>query len=291
MKPAPFAYRAPQSVDEALALLAEHGDEAKVLAGGQSLVPTMNFRLAQPAVLVDLNGVDDLAYLREVGGELRIGAMTRQRAVEVSDLVARRAPLVAETMPWIAHPQIRNRGTFGGALAHSDPAAELPAVTLTLGGRFRARGPGGERWIAAQEFFTGLFETALEPDELLVEIALPELPARTGWAFREISRRRGDYALVGVAAVVTVGRLGRVKDARLTFLSVGEGPVPAVKAQEGLRGQKPTVEAIAAAADVAATEDIEPSGDIHASEPYRRHLARILSVDVLTRASERARNR
>ncbi len=289
MKPAPFAYHAPDSVDEVLSLLAEHGDEAKVLAGGQSLVPTMNFRLAQPGVLIDLNRIPQLAYIEGVGSDLLIGAMTRQREVEKSDLVAERSPLVTETLPWIAHPQIRNRGTFGGALAHADPAAELPAVALTLGARFRARGPGGERWIDAGDYFTGLFETALEPDELLVEIALPELPARTGWAFREVSRRRGDYALVGVAAVVTLGRLGRLKEARITFLSVGEGPVAAVKAQEGLRKEKPTTEVIAAAAATAASEDIDPTGDIHASEAYRRHLARVLTVDVLTRASLRAR--
>ena len=186
MKPAPFEYHAPGSVDEVLALLAEHGDEAKVLAGGQSLVPTMNFRLAQPEVLIDLNRVAELDHLRVEGSELRIGAMTRQRTVERSALVAERAPLLTETLPWIAHPQIRNRGTFGGALAHADPAAELPAVTLALGARFRARRRGAERWIAAGGFFTGLFETALGPDELLVEVALPELGPRTGWAFREV---------------------------------------------------------------------------------------------------------
>ena len=291
MKPAPFAYHAPSSVDEVLSLLAEHGDDAKVLAGGQSLVPTMNFRLAQPEVLIDLNRVGELAYVRGDGPELRIGAMTRQRAVERSDLVAERAPLVHETMPWIAHPQIRNRGTFGGCLAHADPAAELPAVALALGARFRARSLRRERWIEADDFFVGLFETALEPDELLVEVALPELPRRTGWAFREVSRRRGDYALVGVAAVVTLNRRGRCDEARLCFLSVGEGPVMATGAAAALRKEKPTAEAVSAAAEIAATEDIDPTSDIHASEAYRRHLARVLAAEVLTTATERARSR
>lgn len=291
MKPAPFDYHAPSSVDEVLSLLAEHGDDAKVLAGGQSLVPTMNFRLAQPEVLIDLNRVDELAYVCGDGPELKIGAMTRQRAVERSDLVAERAPLVHETMPWIAHPQIRNRGTFGGTLAHADPAAELPAVSRALGARFRARSRRAERWIGADDFFVGLFETALEPDELLVEIALPELPRRSGWAFREVSRRRGDYALVGVAAVVTLDRRGRCEEARLCFLSVGEGPVKATQAAAALSREPPTAEAIRAAAEIAATEDIDPTSDIHASEAYRRHLARVLAAEVLTTASERARSR
>ena len=204
MKPAPFVYYAPRSLPEALALLAEHGD-AKPLAGGQSLIPAMNFRLAQPAALVDLNGVPELAFVREEaeGGELRLGALTRHRTLETHPLVRQRAPLLAETMPHVAHPQIRTRGTVGGSLAHADPAAELPAVMTTLGARFRVQGPAGERWVAAGEFFTGLFATVLEPGELVVEIAVPALAPRTGWAFDEVARRHGDYALVGAA---TLGR-------------------------------------------------------------------------------------
>src|SRR5881409_1583937 len=182
MKPARFDYFAPATLDEALALLAEHGADAKPLAGGQSLIPAMNFRLARPAALVDLNRIGELSYIRSErdgpdGGGTAIGAMTRQRAVERSDVVARAAPLLAEAMPSIAHPQIRNRGTVGGSIAHADPSAELPAVMLTLEARFRTRSCTGERSIAAGEFFKGMLETALRPDELLVEIALPPLPA------------------------------------------------------------------------------------------------------------------
>src|SRR5207249_8177333 len=174
------------------------------VAGGQSFIPAMNFRLARPAVLVDLNRIAALAYVRPESGGVAIGAMTRQRTVEQSEVVARAAPLLAEAMPSIAHPQIRNRGTVGGSLAHADPSAELPAVALALETRFRAKSVTGERWIPAGEFFKGMLETALEPGELLVEIAIPPLPARSGTAFLEMARRHGDYALVGVAAVVTL---------------------------------------------------------------------------------------
>ncbi|RMH20842.1 MAG: xanthine dehydrogenase family protein subunit M [Acidobacteria bacterium] len=287
MKPAPFQYHAPASVEEVLALLAEHGDEAKVLAGGQSLVPAMNFRLAQPSVLVDLGRIPELAYVREVDGGLAIGAMTRQRTVERSDLVAARAPLVAETLPHVAHPQIRNRGTFGGSIAHADPAAELPAVLLALAGSCRLRGPRGERVVAAADFFTGLFETALEPDELLLEVMLPPLPAGSGWAFCELARRHGDYALVGVAATLTLSE-GRVESARIAYLSVGEGPVLAPRAAAALAGRSPDEETIRAAAAAAAHHDVDPTGDIHASADYRRHLVEVLTRRALHRAARRA---
>lgn len=289
MKPAAFQYLGPATVEEALAILATHGDEAKPLAGGQSLIPSMNFRLAQPAVLVDLNDVTELFFLRDdPAGGLRIGAMTRQRTVERSGLVARRAPLLHETMPFIAHSQIRSRGTVGGSLAHADPAAELPAVMLALGVRFRARATDGERWIPADEFFTGLFDTALEPGELLVEIEIPPRPPRSGFAFREIARRHGDYALVGVAAAVTLDAGGRCDRARIALLSVGEGPVLAEGAAQTLQGETPGPESIAEAAETAAIRDIDPNGDIHASVAYRRQLARVLTRRALTEAFERA---
>jgi len=288
MKPAPFAYHRPATLDEALALLAEHGGEAKPLAGGQSLIPAMNFRLARPAVLVDLNRVAELGYVRAGRDGLQIGAMTRQRAVERSDAVRSAAPLLAEAMPFIAHPQIRNRGTVGGSLAHADPAAELPAVMLALEARFRARGPQGERWIPAGEFFTGILETALGPDELLLEVVVPKSPARTGYAFAELARRRGDYALVGVAARVTLDRRGRCQAARITLFSVGDGPVLAAAAAAMLDGQEPSLEAMRAAADAAAQRDIDPPSDIHASAAYRRRLAAVLTRRALARAVERA---
>jgi carbon-monoxide dehydrogenase medium subunit len=290
MKPAPFEYYAPTTVEEALAHLAEHGYAAKVLAGGQSLIPMMNFRLAQPSVIVDLNSVSELFYIRpDEDGGLRLGAMTRQGEVERDPLVAERAPLVHETMPLVAYPQIRSRGTFGGSIAHADPAAELVALSMALNGRFLLRSQAGERWVPADEFFVGLFATVLEPDELLVEVALPELPTRSGGAFREITRRHHDFCMAGVAAVVTLeDDSDRCKQARLVFLGVGDGPVDARQAAEMLIGQVPTAEAIRAAAETAASDEIDPGSDIHASAEYRRHLANVLARRALEQAFERA---
>jgi len=289
MKPPAFEYCAPTTVEEALAHLAEYGYDAKVLAGGQSLIPTMNFRLAQPAVLVDLNNISELFYIRpNDDGGVRIGAMTRQSQVERDPLVAERAPLVHETIPHIAHPQIRNRGTFGGNIAHNDPASELPAVATALNARFRLQGQAGERWVSADEFFLGLFYTALEPEEMLVEVDLPAMPPRSGWAFREMARRPGDYALVGVTAVVTLDGNDQCQAARLVFFGVGEGPVPAHRAAEVLAGESPTPEVIRAAAETAANADIDPSSDVHASAEFRRHLAKVLARQVLEEAFGRA---
>jgi len=289
MKPAPFEYAAPRTIDEALAVLGEHGWDAKVLAGGQSLVPLLNFRLAQPAVIVDLNNVSDLFYVRgDDDGGLRIGAMTRQQHVEHEALVARRSPLLHEAMPHIAYPQIRTRGTIGGSIAHADPAAELAAVSVALGGRFRLRGQNGERWVPADEFFVGLFMTVLEPDELLLEIALPPAPPRSGWGFQEVTRRHHDFAMAGVAVQVTLDGEGKCETARLGFLSVGDGPVLGRKAAEALIGQRPTPEAIDTAAEIASREDMDPGNDIHATADYRRHLAQILARRALTQAFARA---
>ena len=288
MKPAPFDYFTPATLDEALALLARHGGDAKPVAGGQSLIPAMNFRLARPAVLVDLNRIAALAYVRPESGGVAIGAMTRQRTVEQSEVVARAAPLLAEAMPSIAHPQIRNRGTVGGSIAHADPSAELPAVMLALDARFRTKSATGERAIPAGEFFRGTLETALEPGELLVEIALPPLPARSGTAFLEMARRQGDYALVGVAAVVTLDSRGRCKTARLSLLSVGDGPVLATEAGKTLAGHTPSEELLRAASDAAAARDVDPPSDIHASAAYRRQLVAVLTRRALARAFERA---
>ncbi|HEU5261926.1 MAG TPA: xanthine dehydrogenase family protein subunit M [Gemmatimonadales bacterium] len=288
MKPAAFEYHRPDTLDEALALLAARAGEAKPLAGGQSLIPAMNFRLARPGVLVDLNRLAELAYVRPAEGGLRIGAMTRQRVVERSSAVQGAAPLLAEALPFVAHPQIRNRGTVGGSLAHADPAAELPAVMVALAARFEARSRSGSRTIPAAEFFTGLFGTALAPDELLVEIALPPLPARSATAFLEVARRHGDYALVGVAAVVTLDERGRCREARITLLSVGGGPVLAAEAARVLAGQTPSEDVVRAAAEAAATRDADPPSDIHASAGYRRHLAAVLTRRALVRAFERA---
>lgn len=287
MKPPPFDWYPPDTVDEALALMAEHGDDAKVLAGGQSLIPVLNFRLARPAVLVDLNRVTSLAGIAEANGGLRIGAMTRQRQAERSALVAERAPLLAAALPHVAHPQIRNRGTVGGSLAHADPAAELPAVMLALEARFRLRTASAERSLAASDFFTGFFSTALAEGELLVDIEVPPMPAGAGCAFEEVSRRHGDYALLGVAAVVALDDTGRCSDVRLAYVNGGAGPQRSPGAESLVRGEVPGPELVRAAA-AAALNDLEPGNDVHASAEYRRQLARVLTERTLVRAIDDA---
>jgi aerobic carbon-monoxide dehydrogenase medium subunit len=291
MKPAPFAYAAPHNLQEALALKAQYGDEAKFLAGGQSMVPAMNFRLAGAALLIDVNPLTELDFVAHdtsgPAGALRLGAVTRQRRLEHDPLVARHAPLLAEAMPFIAHPQIRNRGTLGGSLAHADPAAELPVVAVALGARFRTQSAAGERWIPAEDFFLGVFTTGLAPDEMLVEVALPDQPPGTGTAFLEFARRRGDYAIMGVAAVVTLDPGGECRAARLVFLNAGEGPISAVAAG-ALVGQAPSQELIASVSAAAAQDDIQPMGSVHGSPAYQRHLARVLSRRALSLAIQRA---
>jgi len=289
VKPAPFEYFSPRTLDEALALLAEHGGDAKPLAGGQSLIPAMNFRLATPAVLVDLNAIDGLSQITHNGATLRVGGMTRQRALERSDLVAQHAPLVSAAMPFIAHAAIRTRGTLGGSLAHADPAAELPAVMLALEARFILHNRAGARVVPAADFFVGLFTTAIEPGDLLTEVEIPASPARSGVAFLEISRRHGDFALAGAAAVVALDDAGRCTTARVAFLSLGDRPVIADHVTSTLVGQVPSADAIRAAAEAAAAHDIDPTTDLHASSDFRRQLAAVLTRRVLARAFDEAR--
>ena len=288
MKPAPFEYFRPRTLHETLALLDQYGSDAKPLAGGQSLIPAMNFRLATPSVLVDLNDVAELGYIKDGSGTLSIGGMTRQRQVERSPLVARGASLITETMPFIAHPAIRNRGTIGGSLAHADPAAELPAVMMALSASFTVASKSGTRDVPAQKFFTGLFSTSVQPGELLTEIRVPADAGGCGYAFQEISRRLGDFALVGVAVAVQMNREGLCAGARIALLSVGDRPMLAEHAMKMLTGQQPSVDSIRAAADAAATKDIDPPSDIHASARYRRQLANVLTRRALERAFMRA---
>jgi aerobic carbon-monoxide dehydrogenase medium subunit len=289
VKPAPFAYFRPDTLDEAIEILAAHGGDAKPLAGGQSLVPAMNFRLAQPAALVDLNRVGELFFVEadEAGG-LRIGGMTRHRTLETDPRIEARAPLLRETMRWVAHPPIRVRGTIGGSLAHADPAAELPAVCLALDARFVLRSRSGTRIVPASEFFVGLYTTVVEEGELVTEVVLPPSAPRTGWAIDEVARRHGDYALAGVVATVTLGPTGRCEVARVSLLSVHDRPVLAARAMAVLAGETPAPELIRAASDAAAAEDADPSGDIHASAEYRRHLVRVLTARAIDRAVARA---
>jgi carbon-monoxide dehydrogenase medium subunit len=290
MKPPPFDYYNPTSIDSALMHLAEHGYDAKALAGGQSLIPMLNFRLAQPAVLVDLNNIAELAYIKpDENGGLRLGTMTRHYQVEKSPLVAERAPLIAEAMPHIATTQIRSRGTIGGSIAHADPSAELVAISVALDGNFQLRSQSGNREVKANDFFLGMFTTQLEPEELLVEISIPAMPPRSGWAMKEISRRPHDFALVGVAALVTLSERDTIINARIVLFSVGDGPVKAQSAAGILHNQQPTPELIHAAAEAAGTQDVEPSSDIHASSDYRRQLIKVLTRQALEKAIERAR--
>jgi aerobic carbon-monoxide dehydrogenase medium subunit len=272
VKPAPFKYLAADSAASALALKAEHGEEARFLAGGQSLIPAMNFRLAQPEVLIDINPAHELSYMKEETGSLRIGALTRNRALERDPIVAKHQPLVREAIAHVAHPQIRNRGTLAGNLAHADPASEMPAVMLALGARMKARSARGERWIAARDFFTGIFSTALAADELLAEIELPALPPRTGCAFLEVARRRGDYAMMGVAAVVTLDDDGVCEKVRLAYCSAG--PTPMLVESDSL--------------EVDIQKAIDPLGSVQASKAFQRHLAGVLTRRAVALASERA---
>ncbi len=289
MKPAPFEYVVPDSLVAALDLMREHGYDAKLLAGGQSLVPMMNLRLAQPALIVDLNRLQGLdAVKRDVSGELRIGAMARQHRLEHDPVAAEIAPLLHEAIPHIAHPQIRHRGTLGGSLAHADPAAELPAVMVALEARLRLQSSAGSRWVDAVDFFTGLFVTDCAPEEILTEIAIPVPPPGTGWGFEEIARRHGDYALAGVAATLTLDENRRIVRARLVYLSVGEVPILARKAASLLVGAEPSDVLIEEAAELASQQEIAPVSDIHATAEFRRHLARVLTKRALYRAVARA---
>ena len=286
MKPPVFEYTAVRSIDEAVAELAEHGDAAKLLAGGQSLVPLLNMRLATPGRLIDLNRVAELAYITARNGGLAVGAMTRQRAVERSALAAEDVPLLADALPWVGHFQIRNRGTLGGSLSHADPAAELPAVALCLDARFTARGPAGERTLAADEFFRTQLTTALAPTELLTEVWFPATPQNAGSAWLELARRHGDFALAGVAAVVTLAG-DRIREARLALTGVGDRPVRAREAEARLAGESLTPSVLAEATE-AVRRAIDPGSDIHATAAYRRHVAGVLTGRAIRLAAARA---
>ena len=289
MKPAPFEYILASSLDHALRLKAEHGDEARFLAGGQSLIPAMNFRLARPAVLIDINHVPELAGVDRSGNEIRLGAMTRYRALERDGDFLKACQLFADALPHIAHPQIRNRGTVGGNLSHADPASELPAIAIAMGARMRIKSARGERELKASDFFVGLLTTDIQADEMLVEIALPKPPPRSGSCFMELARRRGDFALAGVAAVVSLDDDGRATAVWLALCGVGETPVDASAAAASLIGQKCTDAAIeAAAADV--QKAIAPTGNVHASPAYQRHIAGVLTRRAIAAACERIKH-
>lgn len=289
MKPTAFDYYAPDSLKGVLELKEKYGDAAKPLAGGQSLIPTMNFRVSQPSILVDLNGVNELRYIKEESGELRIGTMTTQTVVQQSELVSKFQPLISETIPFIAHPQIRNRGTFGGSLAHADPASELPAIALALDAKFKVAGSKGERWVDAKDFLITMFTVDLQPDEILTEISFPVFPKATGWSFKEVSRRHGDYAMAGVAALVTLDEFGKCERARLVYLNVGEKAIDAIQAASSLRGEVITEERVNDAAEIAGEKEIDPFGSVHATPEYQRHLSKVLTKRVVHEAYRRAK--
>ncbi|MCX2726291.1 xanthine dehydrogenase family protein subunit M [Thermomicrobium sp. 4228-Ro] len=288
MKPPRFRYTAPESLEEALALLADLGDEAKPLAGGQSLVPMLNMRLARPSVLVDLNRIAELDGIELENGFLRVKAMTRHRAVERSPSVAQYQPLLAEAIRYVGHLPIRTRGTVGGSIAHADPAAELPGVLVALDGAVELRSRNGQRVVPAGEFFVDLLTTVAAADELVTAVRFPVLPTRSGTAWLEVARRHGDYALVGIGAVVTLSDDGRtIEDARLSFIGVSGTPVRARSAEAALRGQPLAPETWRAAA-AAVREELDPTSDIHASAAYRRFVAGVLAERALALAAQRA---
>jgi CO/xanthine dehydrogenase FAD-binding subunit len=288
MKPAPFEYLAPDSIEQALDLKRQHGDEARILAGGQSLVPAMNFRVVQPGVLIDLNRARELDYIREDGKALRVGSMTRERSLEFDPLIAKRIPLMAEGILHVAHPQIRNRGTFGGSLAHADPAAELPVLAIALDARMKVSSAGAERWLAAQDFFAGMFTTALAADEILVEIEIPFMAPLAGFSFTEVAPRVGDYALMGVAVLVELDKKGKCQRAKLIYLNAGDGPLNARESARLLEGQSMDDKTMDAAAAHASEKEISPFGNVHTSPEFQRHLARVLTRKALKQAADRA---
>ena len=282
-----FEYHSPDTIDEVLALLAEHGDEAKVMAGGQSLVPLLAMRLARPAQVIDINRVTGMSEIDANRDGVAFGALVRERAAERSPIVRDQLPLLAEALPFIGHAAIRTRGTVGGTVAHADASAEIPCVLAALEGSVTARSARGERTIAASDFFQGHFTTALDDDECVVEVRMPSMDPSAGFAFQEVARRHGDFALVGVAATLALGADGRIADSRIALMGVADVPHRAREAEAELVGAEPTSEAFAAAAQTA-TADLTPGSDIHGSAAYRRHLAAVTVRRTLTTAAERA---
>lgn len=288
MIPAKFEYHAPTAVPEAVALLERYGDEAKLLAGGQSLIPMMRFRLAQPGHLVDLGRIDGLAYVAESDGFLTIGALTRESELEADALIAERYPLLADTAAVIADPLVRNQATIGGNLAHADPANDHPAAMIALDAQLVAEGPNGQRTIGVDDFFQDTFTTALGPSEVLVQIRIPEPAPRSGGAYLKLERKVGDFAIVGVAAQVRLGEGGAFEAVRIALTNVGPTPIRAAKAEASLIGEQPSDEVLKAAAALA-TAAAQPVGDGRGPAEYKRAMVRTLTIRALRTALERIR--
>jgi len=287
MIPAPFDYHRPSSIDEAIALLSKHGEQAKVLSGGMSLLPTLKLRLGSFAHLVDINRIPGLDAIKEEGGFLRIGAMTRQAALERSELIRKKYPILGDAVPLIADPLVRNRGTVGGNVANGDPANDQPAIMLALGATLVARGPKGERTIPANKFYTDLYATALARDEILVEIRIPVPPAKSGGAYQKLKRKTGDFAVAAVAVQLTLDAKGAVASAGIALTNAGPTPVEATEAAKFLLGKTPDAKTIAEAAKMAAAKS-QPSVDHRGSVEYKRDMARVLAGRALQTALERA---
>jgi carbon-monoxide dehydrogenase medium subunit len=287
MIPPSFEYLRPKTVPEAVAMLQQHGDEAKILSGGQSLIPMMKLRLARPAVLVDINRISGLSYVKEEGGYLKIGGLTREAELEASPLVRSKYPILFDTANVIADPQVRNMATVGGNLAHGDPANDHPATMVALGAQVIATGPKGERVIAIEDFFVSLFATALQHEEILTEIRIPVPPARSGGAYLKLERKVGDFATAAVAAQLALDERGVCQKVGVGLTNVGPAPVKARKAEEFLRGKKPDESNIAQAAQLAADEST-PSPDLRGPVDYKKGLVKELTKRALTRALERA---
>ncbi|MBI3951523.1 MAG: xanthine dehydrogenase family protein subunit M [Acidobacteria bacterium] len=286
MIPNSFEYFAPTTLDEALSLLSRHKDEAKILAGGHSLIPLMKFRLAASHYIIDLGRVADLAYIGDAGQEVAIGAMTTHYAIESSDLLKQKCPLLPEAAAAIGDVQVRNKGTIGGSLAHADPAGDFPAAVLALAAHIKAVGPGGERWIKAQDFFMDLLTTALQPDEILTEIRVPVDSPRTGSGYLKMPQKASGFALCGVAARLTVDQKQECQDIAVGITGIAAKAYRAAAVEQALRGQKLDASTIAAASQKA-VEGVDPSEDIHASADYRAHLARVYTRRALTTALSR----
>ena len=285
MKPPPFDYCCPETLEEALALLAEHGEAAKVIAGGQSLMPMLNLRALHPEVLIDINRLPGLDHISLGDGQLRIGALARHKAVLQADAVKEGSPLMAAAYPYVSHGPIRNRGTLCGNLCHNDPASEMPAVALASNAEMVLRSTGGTRTVRAAEFFTGALSTATRSDELLVEVRVLQAPAGQGAAFHEVSPRKGDFAYVAVGATVVLYG-GACDEVRIVCAGVGDGPHRAHNVEQGLRGVAPGDDAFRRAAEVVA-DGIDPSEDFHADADYRRDLVRSLTRRALADAASR----
>jgi CO/xanthine dehydrogenase FAD-binding subunit len=291
MKPASFEYYAPRTIEEALDRIGEVGnDGGKILAGGQSLIPAMNFRLAQPTALVDLNTVNDLFYIKpSSSGGLMIGTMTRDTTVEFDPRVAEISPMTKECLPFLAHPQIRNRGTFGGALTHGDPAGQAPVVAVAQNFRMHIRSASAERWVNAEDFYVTLYTNVIEPDEMLVEFEIPKLAGRTGSSYKQTARQAGASATVGVAAVITIDEKNICTEARVAFMGVDEKPVLSAELPTLLVGQQISTELIKEAVNACVTKELQPGKDMHATPEFRSYLAGMLGVEAVTEAAKRAR--